>query len=151
MKPSVIADTFPAGDIRDAFRCMQGGQHIGKIVITMPEDPRTLQSSVSKPDIVLRGDRSYLLVGGLGGLGRAVATWMVERGARHLIFMSRSAGDQSTTAPFQEELEAQGCQVQFVAGSVANLADVERVVSTAAVPIAGAINMSMVLRVCTGC
>ncbi|KAF2158800.1 hypothetical protein M409DRAFT_71433 [Zasmidium cellare ATCC 36951] len=146
IKPMTIADTFSATAIRDAFRFMQGGQHIGKIVVTMPEDVEELQSSQALPEINLRGDRSYLLVGGLGGLGRAVATWMVERGARHLIFMSRSAGDKSLTAAFEDELAAQGCQVQFVQGSVVNAADVEQAVNIAAAPIAGAINMSMVLR-----
>ena len=143
----VIADTFAASDVRDAFRFMQGGQHIGKIVITMPDELELLQSTESKPEITLRDDRSYLLVGGLGGLGRAVATWMVQHGARHLIFLSRSAGDVSSTAAFQEELEAQGCQVQFVAGSVVKIDDVQRAVVNARMPIAGAINMSMVLRV----
>jgi D-arabinose 1-dehydrogenase-like Zn-dependent alcohol dehydrogenase len=142
----VIADTFAASDVRDAFRFMQGGQHIGKIVITMPEEPE-LQSTQSKPEITLRDDRSYLLVGGLGGLGRAVATWMVQHGARHLIFLSRSAGDVSSTAAFQEELGAQGCTVQFVAGSVVKIDDVQQAVMNARMPIAGAINMSMVLRV----
>ncbi|KAL4998919.1 hypothetical protein BDV10DRAFT_200929 [Aspergillus recurvatus] len=146
IKPMVIADTFAASDVRDAFRFMQGGQHIGKIVITMPEDPELLRSTQSKPEVTLRDDRSYLLVGGLGGLGRAVATWMVQHGARHLIFLSRSAGDTSNTAAFQEELEAQGCQVQFVAGSVVKVDDVHRAVRNASMPIAGAINMSMVLR-----
>ncbi|KAL6231526.1 hypothetical protein BDW75DRAFT_247843 [Aspergillus navahoensis] len=146
IKPMVIADTFAASDVRDAFRFMQAGQHIGKIVIAMPEEPELLQSSQSKPEVTLRNDRSYLLVGGLGGLGRAVATWMVQHGARHLIFLSRSAGDVSNTAAFQEELEAQGCQVQFVAGSVVKVDDVRRAVRDARMPIAGAINMSMVLR-----
>lgn len=113
----------------------------------MPDELELLQSTESKPEITLRDDRSYLLVGGLGGLGRAVATWMVQHGARHLIFLSRSAGDVSSTAAFQEELEAQGCQVQFVAGSVVKIDDVQRAVVNARMPIAGAINMSMVLRV----
>ena len=39
---------------------------------------------------VLRGDATYLLTGGLGGLGLAVARWMVERGARRFILASRT-------------------------------------------------------------
>jgi hypothetical protein len=33
---------------------------------------------------------SYLMVGGLGGTGRAVLTWTVDHSARELIFISRS-------------------------------------------------------------
>ena len=37
-----------------------------------------------------RKDASYLITGGLGGLGLAVASWMVEQGARRLILLGRS-------------------------------------------------------------
>ena len=39
---------------------------------------------------VFRADASYLITGGLGGLGLAVARWMVERGARRLILVGRT-------------------------------------------------------------
>lgn len=40
--------------------------------------------------IQLRPDGTYLVTGGLGGLGLAVAEWMIERGARHLVLIGRS-------------------------------------------------------------
>jgi acyl transferase domain-containing protein/SAM-dependent methyltransferase/aryl carrier-like protein len=40
--------------------------------------------------IVLRSDASYLVTGGLGGLGVAVAEWLASRGARHLVLISRT-------------------------------------------------------------
>ncbi|PWY91664.1 polyketide synthase [Aspergillus sclerotioniger CBS 115572] len=137
---------FPAHQIQDAFRFMQAGHHVGKIVITMPEHCEDLASLPMCPSATLRPDRSYLLVGGLGGLGRAVAGWMVENGARHLIFLSRSANLRPDTQTFLEELQSQGCQVQLVTGSVGELGDVEKAVVSAVVPIAGVINMSMVLK-----
>jgi acyl carrier protein len=42
---------------------------------------------------------TYLITGGLGGLGLRVAQWMVEQGARHLVLMGRrgaSAGARET-------------------------------------------------------
>ncbi|MDR3069344.1 MAG: type I polyketide synthase [Cellulomonas sp.] len=38
----------------------------------------------------LRSDAAYLVTGGLGALGRLVVTWLVERGARHLVLVGRS-------------------------------------------------------------
>ncbi len=35
-------------------------------------------------------NKAYILVGGLGGLGLEVAYWMVTRGARKLVLVSRS-------------------------------------------------------------
>jgi acyl transferase domain-containing protein/acyl-CoA synthetase (AMP-forming)/AMP-acid ligase II/acyl carrier protein len=39
----------------------------------------------------LRADATYLITGGLGGLGLAVARWMVEHGARALVLTGRRA------------------------------------------------------------
>ncbi|HEU4324092.1 MAG TPA: beta-ketoacyl reductase, partial [Roseiflexaceae bacterium] len=47
-------------------------------------------SQATQP-LAFRADSSYLLTGGLGGLGLAVARWMVERGARRLVLAGRSA------------------------------------------------------------
>ncbi|GKT45236.1 highly reducing polyketide synthase gloL [Colletotrichum spaethianum] len=89
---------------------------------------------------------SYLLVGGLGGLGRLISNWMVENGARNLVYLSRNCGDMQENERFFDELEVQGCSVIAVRGSVTSLADVDRALSATTRPIRGVINMSMVLR-----
>ncbi|KAJ4255263.1 hypothetical protein NW757_004776 [Fusarium falciforme] len=137
---------FGATQIEDALRYMQKGQHMGKLVIQFPTDHSQLTSSRGNNRLVLRSDASYLLVGGLGGLGRSISTWMVEHGARHFIYLSRSGGKGPDDAAFVQEMDAAGCTVQITAGSVANLADVQRAINQAEYPIAGVLQMSMVLR-----
>ncbi|KAI1131714.1 putative polyketide synthase [Nemania abortiva] len=129
IKAPIIASSFAASHIQDAFRTMQSATHIGKIVISFPESSSSLGAVIPKPMPEFRRDRSYLL--------------MVEHGARHLIFMSRSARQGTET---REDLRSQGCRVMFVAGSVTCVADVQRTVDTAPEPIAGVINMAMVLK-----
>ena len=92
---------FDAPHVEDAFRYMQNRQHIGKIVVTIPEDLNDLATE-GHSDLVLRSDSSYILIGGLGGLGRAVSKWMVECGAKHLIFLSRSAGKSKKDESFND-------------------------------------------------
>jgi len=48
----------------------------------------------------LRGDATYLVTGGLGGLGLAAAEWMAREGARHLVLAGRSgaASDEAARA-----------------------------------------------------
>ncbi|KAH7400779.1 hypothetical protein DE146DRAFT_653958 [Phaeosphaeria sp. MPI-PUGE-AT-0046c] len=137
---------FEAKDVVDAFRYMQKGQHIGKIVINLPEAVQELQVQPKSKVAGFRADASYLLVGGLGGLGRAVSTWMVERGARSLVYLSRSAGTTDEDRSFFRELEVQGCEATAVAGSVTCLEDVQRAMAQAPKPIAGIMQLSMVLR-----
>ncbi len=80
-----------------------------------------------------RKDASYLLTGGLGGVGAHVARWWVNEGVRHLVVMSRtplppraqwSAIDTSSPAGRAVatvlELEALGANVQHVAMDVAD-------------------------------
>jgi acyl transferase domain-containing protein len=46
---------------------------------------------LSKPERVpVRSDATYLITGGLGGIGLIVARWLVTRGARHLILAGRT-------------------------------------------------------------
>jgi hypothetical protein len=72
---------FDASKVEDAMRLMQKGSHMGKIVVTMPSTFEEMATPPTKPNFSLNSDASYVLVGGLGGLGRAVAVWMAEAGA----------------------------------------------------------------------
>lgn len=147
IEPIKPMKVFDASQIVDAFKYMQKGQHIGKIVVTMPKNPQELSITAAKHKLHLRPEASYLLVGGLGGLGRAVSNWMAEHGARNFIFLSRSAGKSDSDRKFFHELEVQGCSVQTFSGSVACLEDVKNAVDNAAGSLAGVMHMSMVLKV----
>jgi len=119
---------------------------MGKIVLRMPLDPEELTGTSATSKLALRPDVSYLMIGGLGGLGQAISTWMAESGAKNLIFLSRSAGKTEAHKSYFKELETMGCSVQAFSGSVSVLADVENVVKNATMPIGGVMQMSMVLR-----
>ncbi|OKP09596.1 Lovastatin diketide synthase LovF [Penicillium subrubescens] len=146
IRPITPVTYFPADRIQEAFRFMQKGSHIGKIVITMPEDSNSLSTLGRQENLALRPDASYLLVGGLGGLGRAVSTWLVENGANNLVYLSRSAGQSIQDRQFFLELQDQGCSVQAFSGDVSVLGDVERTIQGARFPVAGILQMSMVLK-----
>lgn len=142
---------FGAAKVEEAFRYMQKGQHIGKIVVTVPETQadEPLEASPARRETRLRGDRTYVFAGGLGGLGQSIATYLAELGARYLIFFSRSAGKFPETNPgFVEELASLGCNVQFIGGSINKIEDVENVIASAVNPIAGVLQAAMVLQVC---
>lgn len=150
ISPVTPLKVFTAQNVEEAFRYFQKGQHIGKIVVSMPNDTTTLATatSINRNSVSFNPDAAYLLVGGLGGLGRAVSIWMAERGARHLVYLSRSGDDKSgKLADFFNELAAFGCGYRVFRGSVANQEDVERVVRDAKKPIRGVMQMAMELKV----
>ncbi|KAK6826532.1 hypothetical protein RU639_005411 [Aspergillus parasiticus] len=138
---------FDAANVVKAFRYMQSGQHMGKIIVKMPDLPSALPvARVHEMTAYFPANASYLLVGGLGGLGRAIATWMVEKGARHLVFLSRTGANTFDSSSFIKTLECQGCDAITVVGNVGDIDDVQRAVSAAKTPIAGVIQLSMVLK-----
>ncbi|MCE9672542.1 KR domain-containing protein [Myxococcus stipitatus] len=63
----------------------------------------------------LRGDATYLVTGGLGGLGLQVARWMVERGARHLVLLGRKRASEVSTREVGE-MRARGASIVSLAG-----------------------------------
>lgn len=127
---------------------MQRGSHIGKIVLEMPADQNgLLKQAIPTPRATtFKRDASYLITGGLGGLGKSTAKWMVANNARHLIFLSRRGMTPSTVA-FFAELRASGCSPILVTGSVEDEATVRLAVAKAKHPITGVIHGAMVLKV----
>ena len=128
---------------------MQRGTHIGKLTVRMPDDLKDLPCAAPNPELPLRDDASYLLVGGLGGVGRSIASWLVENGAKHLIFLSRS-GRSEKTEDFLQELELLGCKVQVFAGGVDSIEIVNEMAAKAEKPICGVIQLAMALQVSLG-
>ncbi|KAI0377221.1 putative polyketide synthase [Hypomontagnella monticulosa] len=124
LKPVNPVTVYPIQDVQAAFRFVQTGAQMGKVVLSTRPDEQVWVFPRPKgvtPRIQLRPDASYLVVGGVGGIGRSVANWLVENGAKNLILLSRSAGDldleknKSTDgALFVGELRQAGCRVKPV-------------------------------------
>ncbi|KAJ6172463.1 fatty acid synthase S-acetyltransferase [Penicillium chermesinum] len=146
VKPIEPKNVFEAKDVEAAFRFMQTGQHIGKILIKIPEDETEVPCSSGELPLKLSPNSSYLLAGGLGGLGLPISRWMVERGARSLVFLSRSADQTVKNREAIQELQSMGCTVDVIQGSVAEIRDVQRAVSACPRPLSGVINLAMVMQ-----
>lgn len=71
-------------------------------------------------------DGAYLVTGGLGDLGRSLCRRLVERGARTLVVVGRSAPDRSRAEV--AALEAAGARVRYVQADVSDEAAMARVV-----------------------
>lgn len=137
---------FEPAELMNAFRHMQQGDNIGKTVVKMPEHSGIIQSVPRAPDFDFDPEYSYLLTGGLGGIGRSVASWMAEKGARSLIFLSRSAGQNESDQQYLASIQSMGCQTTVISGRADNKADMEEVLLQAPKPIRGVLHFAMVLR-----
>ncbi|KDB53392.1 hypothetical protein X805_09770 [Sphaerotilus natans subsp. natans DSM 6575] len=75
--------------------------------------------SVGTEALRCEAQATYLITGGLGGLGLATADRLVARGARHLLLLGRRAPDAAAQARLAA-LAAQGVEVRVAAGDVAD-------------------------------
>jgi len=96
--PPVIT-TYNLNELSDAMQYMQQGKNIGKVVIEFPNNQMQLQKNAS-----------YLITGGLGGIGLEVARYLVKQGAMRIILASRSSPNTKMTAVILN-LQQQGIDV----------------------------------------
>jgi myxalamid-type polyketide synthase MxaB len=127
--------TFAITNAAEAYRFMQQTKHIGKVVLTLSETP------------TVRDDASYLVTGGLGGLGLKVAGYLVSVGARHLVLAGRS-GARAEAQGAIEEMRRRGASVDIVRGNVSNPADAAAMIDACqrAAPLRGVIHAAGILQ-----
>ena len=102
-------------ELEGALRLMHSGKHMGKLVLVMDDNNSMVRARVSPPSPSLKKDRklfkpdvSYLLAGGMGGIGRAMAMWMLEQGVVNFVFASRSGLDRREAQELKARLEESG-------------------------------------------
>lgn len=88
---------------------------------------------------------TYVLVGGLGGLGKAVAKLMVDRGARHLLFLSRSGAKTTEDFEFLQSLAKHGVITKSLAVDICQDGLEEALAGANMPPIKGAIQCAAVI------
>ncbi|KYM96882.1 Fatty acid synthase [Cyphomyrmex costatus] len=88
---SLQVKVFPKTNIEEAFRYMAGGKHIGKIIINIHEKNEPLDRHIlAYRRYYCHRDRSYVILGGLGGFGLELTDWLIFRGARNIVLISRN-------------------------------------------------------------
>ncbi|PYI10942.1 lovastatin nonaketide synthase [Aspergillus sclerotiicarbonarius CBS 121057] len=136
----------PYSEAPKAFRLVQSEGHIGQVVLMatgetqVPIRPPTWNRRANQ----FSADKTYLLAGGLGGLGRTLAEWMLQRNAKKLVFLSRSGETREEAKSTVSWLRAHGIEVTVHKGDVANPADVAACVNS--IPnLGGVFHAAMVL------
>ncbi|KAH8177899.1 KR domain-containing protein [Sarocladium implicatum] len=139
---------FPISQIGDAFRLIQAGKHTGKVILTV-EPEQTVPAVEPKPRLVeLQSNATYIVVGGLGGLGRCIVDWLAERGAPYIVIFTRSAIVPEDAQPFLQRLSSSGIVVQIEQCDVSSEDSLAQAVCNmreSLPPVRGVIQAAMVL------
>jgi len=130
------AEIYPLTEARAAFRRMQQARHIGKIVL---QTPNPLQP---------RGDRSYLITGGLGAIGLHTASYLAQLGAGDIVLTSRRAPDADAQQAIDDITERYRCRVHIFAADVSDESEVAKLLDRIRAelpPLAGVAHLAGVL------
>ncbi|OTB07054.1 hypothetical protein M426DRAFT_318422 [Hypoxylon sp. CI-4A] len=149
LRPPVGTRVYAPQDVEAAFRFFRSEEESGSAVIELVPGSTLTMTIATKPLYTFDGNSTYVIAGGLGGLGRSIARWMVERGARHLLLLSRNGATKPSGRELVDELSQRGVQLTTPACDVANLDELEKVMQKASrtmPPIRGCIQGTMVLR-----
>jgi NAD(P)-dependent dehydrogenase (short-subunit alcohol dehydrogenase family)/acyl carrier protein len=140
---------FDVAEIAGAFRYMQHSRQIGKVVVR--QEVGSILDSISdipSRSAMIHSDATYLITGGTSGFGLQSAGWLVDRGARTLVLMSRRGNLDEAGKKAVESMEAKGASVTVMASDVSVREDLEK--SLASIrewmpPLKGVIHSAMVI------
>ncbi|KAF2868359.1 hypothetical protein BDV95DRAFT_500684 [Massariosphaeria phaeospora] len=139
---------FPVSAVEKAFRYMQSGKNTGRILVTLSPGDVVLKNLTHKSTWHFDANASYLIAGGLGGVGRAIIRWMAERGAKNIIIPSRSGPSSQAASDLVSELTSKGLKLVVPRCDVSCAAELEALLQACKgmPPIKGCMNLAMVLQ-----
>ena len=146
LKPLSVTK-YDITNIRDAFQDMSKAKYIGKLIVTQSQVP---QSSINPPSTIaeiLKSDRTYLVTGGSRGFGLEVGRWLLSKGAKNLVLMSRT-GSNNDTRDLQKDFEGSDITIYTVPVDVANSHELHlqlKQIRKTMPPLAGVVHAAMVL------
>ena len=117
LKP-IVHSRWPLAEAGAALSFMRSARHLGKIVVTLPPLAKGR----------LRQDRSYLVTGGLGGIGLAIAGWLADHGAGAIVLNGRRPPDAQAEEAIGG-LRERGATVQVELADVTDAAAVDEMLA----------------------
>ncbi len=147
--PPLPVTVFQYREYVEALRLMMSGQHQGKVVLEAPSTASAAGLPIADRQAYLDPDATYLVTGGLGGVGLHVLSYLVASGARHLTLMDRDPERRRTAAwvraagslsRFEHDFE-----IDIVVGNVACEQDVQTCIANLQRPLKGVFHLAGVI------
>ncbi|QSJ15495.1 type I polyketide synthase [Nostoc sp. UHCC 0702] len=136
----MLLTEIQAPEAEDQLAIHNDQRYVARLRHSLPDAPLS--------NVSLTADATYLITGGLGGLGLEVAQWMGQQGVRHLVLVGRrSASDQARA--MIEALEKSGVKVLVAQADVSQYEDMSQLLEEVKIlmpPLKGIIHAAGVLH-----
>jgi polyketide synthase 5 len=139
---------YPLAEAATAIRVMSAAEHTGKLILDIPQAGRSSVVLPPEQAPVFRADGSYIITGGLGGLGLFLAEKMAAGGAGRIVLSSRSEPTVKALETI-ELVRSIGSDVVVECGDIAQSETAERLVATATatgLPLRGVLHAAAVVE-----
>ncbi|MDT5256977.1 MAG: polyketide synthase 5, partial [Mycobacterium sp.] len=139
---------YPLADAATAIRVMSAAEHTGKLILDIPAAGRSSVVLPPEQAPVFRRDGSYIITGGLGGLGLFLAEKMAAAGAGRIVLSSRSEPTVKALETI-ELVRSIGSDVVVECGDIAQADTAQRLVATATatgLPLRGVLHAAAVVE-----
>ncbi len=137
---------FELGDLYEAFR----SAHQPCSAVLLHQNAPDITNHIpiyTEPYRLFSAEGEYIVIGGLGGLGRYICSWMAEYGAKHITILSRSGLKTSEAKETVAQLRASGASITVNKADACEPSQIEQAFSQAREkrPIKGVIHLAMLL------
>ncbi|XP_043668271.1 fatty acid synthase-like [Vespula pensylvanica] len=149
IKP-IVRKVFGKDKVEEALRFMAAGKHIGKVLIKIYEENQPLDSPILAESFYrCLPNKSYIILGGLGGFGIELIDWLILRNAKNIIITSRNGIKNGYQRMRIKIWESYGVNIKILVGlDSAKQKDCELIVRTAIDkgPVDGVFNLLVSLK-----
>ncbi|KAL2845826.1 hypothetical protein BJX68DRAFT_277264 [Aspergillus pseudodeflectus] len=141
---------YKASELSTALESLKGRHDSGTVAVDVSPGQTVSALVAPRPSPNFDLNATYVIAGGFGGLGRSICRWMVSRGARYLLILSRSGTRNQSARKLVAELTGLGARVHAPVCDISQAEALQRVLAecnTVGLPrIRGCIQCTMVLR-----
>ncbi|XP_020292617.1 fatty acid synthase-like [Pseudomyrmex gracilis] len=146
----LVREVFEQHEVETAFKHMAAAKHIGKVLIKVRTEEEDEDAPIlAYPQYFCHEHKSYIILGGLGGFGLELTDWLILRGARKIILISRNGIKNGYQLSRVELWKSYGVNVHIMTGFDAstheNCASILRFANTLG-PVDAIFNLAVVLK-----
>lgn len=154
LKPVYPITTLDMSHIEQAFSLMAERKHMGKLVLIADEQTHVQATRPTPPVLQLQRDGTYVIGGGLGDLGKRMGRFLAEKGAGHIVALTRrevdSVARQPAVVEVQEAIKTLGGTLHVVQCDICDIQSTrcaaENMTKLGLPPVRGIIQSATVLR-----
>ncbi|KAK1777236.1 acyl transferase domain-containing protein [Copromyces sp. CBS 386.78] len=145
-QPPTKTHVYKVSELAGALEWVRGAVTVHPVVVAVGGRD---QATYRKSRGIFRRDGTHIIIGGTGGLGRSMAKYMAEHGARNIVLLSRSGGGKDMVEQLEKEISCPDVNIRVKKCDASDERQVRELVKDCAreLPsICGVIHAAMVLR-----